>query len=159
MAPVKGYWEQPGQFNEALVQLRTVIRELPERVKALTTDEMMAREPGKWSKKEVLGHLIDSALNNLKRFSDAQTQPSPYRLQPYDQNRLVEINRYQDLSLDHLLVLWQALNQQIVYVVEIMAETERRKEVALPGAGERVTLSWIFEDYVGHLEHHLKQIF
>lgn len=31
--------------------------------------------PGKWSKKEILGHLIDSAANNHQRFVRLQLQP------------------------------------------------------------------------------------
>lgn len=39
--------------------------------------------PGKWSQKEILGHLIDSGINNLQRFTEIQFSPQPYPIQKY----------------------------------------------------------------------------
>ena len=56
--------------------------------------------PEKWSKKEILGHLIDSAVNNLQRFTEIQFQDKPYPIQKYDQDQLVIANDYQNASIE-----------------------------------------------------------
>ena len=113
--------------------------------------------PGKWSKQEILGHLIDSALNNLKRFTDAQYAPQPYQVLRYQQDDCVIINRYQQLPLEHLLQLWSLLNKQIFYVVSNIPADKLAYTIITP-AGESKTLEWLAIDYVEHMEHHLKQI-
>lgn len=144
---------------DALDQLRRHTAEVPLGLMVLTTDELTHKAPGKWSRQEILGHLIDSALNNLKRFTDAQFGAVPYLVQGYDQNRLVEVNQYQHLPLAHLVALWRSLNEQILYVAEaIPTETlDRPIRLSNPVESEK-TIGWLIVDYVYHLEHHLKTL-
>ena len=116
--------------------------------------------PGKWSKQEILGHLIDSAINNLKRFTEIQFLPQPYKVVSYDQVNLVIVSDYQNLPIDHLLGLWQALNRHIVFVVEKIPP-EKLKYPVNPQyeSREMKTLGWVICDYVAHMEHHFRQIF
>ncbi|HTD93826.1 MAG TPA: DinB family protein [Chitinophagaceae bacterium] len=115
--------------------------------------------PGKWSKKEILGHLIDSAINNLKRFTEIQGQEGIYVLRPYPQDLLVAANHYQESSLPHLLQLWQSLNRQIVFVIENIPPTALDYLVDInPQKQDLRTLEWLIKDYVVHMEHHLSQI-
>ena len=104
----KSYSQPTDSVADALIRLRTHIAGVPPHLLALAGPELTECAPGKWSRQEILGHLIDSAINNLKRFTDAQVSKGPYQLQPYDQNALVGINQYQSLSLTHLLTLWTA---------------------------------------------------
>lgn len=121
--------------------------------------ELTQKSPDKWSRQEILGHLIDSALNNLKRFTEAQFASAPYSVQPYDQNQLVVVNRYQDLPLNHLLTLWQSLNSQIVYVAETIPPETLSQPIYLGSSSPaNCTLQWLIDDYVNHLEHHLKTL-
>ncbi|RRB07015.1 DinB family protein [Larkinella rosea] len=152
-----GYAETHSPFLGALQQLRTYIDELPERLRTFSDAELTERKPGKWSRKEILGHLIDSGLNNLKRFTDAQFLPSPFVVERYNQNQSVIYNRYQDLPLEHLIAYWQSLNRQILYVTEVIPEDTLRKPVLPPDHGEPVTVAWLIVDYVAHLGHHFKQ--
>ncbi|GAB3922150.1 DinB family protein [Larkinella terrae] len=152
-----GYAETHRSYGESIQQLREYIEELPGRMRAFSDEELMERKPGKWSRKEILGHLIDSGLNNLKRFTDAQFLPSPFVVQRYDQNQSVVFNRYHELPLEHLLTYWQALNRQIVYVTERIPEEILQKPVIPPGDSETVTLAWLIDDYVAHMGHHFKQ--
>jgi hypothetical protein len=152
-----GYIETQRPISEALQQLRTYIDELPERLRAFSEEELTDRKPGKWSRKEILGHLIDSGLNNLKRFTDAQFLPSPFAVQRYNQNQSVVFNRYQELPLEHLLAYWQSLNRQIGYVAEVIPADILQKPVVPPDDSETVTLLWLIDDYVAHMGHHFKQ--
>ena len=160
------YWQNAGFYNEtvniesALKRLDEHIRQMPVILKVFS-DELLIQKPapGKWSKKEILGHLIDSAINNLKRFTEIQFLPKPYKVVSYRQDELVEVNRYQDLPLSHLLDLWTALNNQIIYSVKnIPADKLEFPVDPQYDNGELRTLGWIICDYVGHMEHHMRQI-
>ena len=154
------YAQPTGSITDARHRLQHYIEQLPGRLSAFSETELMQQAPGKWSRKEILGHLIDSAVNNLKRFTDAQFAGEVYHIQGYDQTRLVVANRYQALPLSHLLALWSALNTQILYVTEaIPGETlARHVQFGVTETAEKQTLGWLIEDYIAHLEHHLKTL-
>jgi hypothetical protein len=141
-------------------RLEVHIKEVPVLFKGFTDEELLQKPaPGEWSKKEILGHLIDSAINNLRRFTEVQFLPQPYHIVSYRQNELVEVNHYQELPIDHLLELWTSLNKQISYVVQRTPP----KNLEFPvdpkyDNGEMKTLGWVICDYVSHMEHHLKQV-
>ncbi len=141
-------------------RLESYIVELPAYFNMVSLEHLMHKpDPEKWSKQEILGHLIVSALNNLKRFAEIQFSPSPFIVQSYHQNKLVAVNHYQDLPLDHLLDLWKVLNQQIVYVVEyISAEKLNSSVISQYDNNEMKTLGWVICDYLAHMEHHIKQL-
>lgn len=131
----------------------------PAFVNGLSEERLLERAaPEKWSRKEILGHLVDSATYNLTRFTRTPISPSPYAMQSYPQVELVRINHYQDVPIGHLLTLWEGLNRQIVFVVERLSSGQLAMTV-LRGDGATVTLGWLFSDYVAHLEHHLAQIY
>lgn len=161
MIPATGYHQGDSNLPQVLQSLERYINEVPGKFRTLPEHDLYFRPaPGKWSKKEILGHLIDSAINNLKRFTEIQFLPQPYSIISYQQVELVEVNHYQDLPLAHLLSLWQLLNRQILYVVERISEDKLQFAVdpKYPGS-EMKTLQWVFADYVAHLEHHCRQIF
>ena len=113
--------------------------------------------PEKWSKKEILGHLIDSALNNLKRFLSILHYYRDYEVRPYDQDYLVAINQYQQANLAHLVTLWESLNHQIANIVRDIPIKKLEQEVMVD-KDEKRTCQWLIEDYIDHMEHHLDQI-
>ncbi|WP_420147363.1 DinB family protein [Spirosoma sp.] len=144
---------------DALNRLRNHIADVPSRVVLRSAAELTKKMRGKWSRKEILGHLIDSAVNNLKRFTDAQFADGPYPIQPYRQDELVRVNHYQELPLAHLLTLWQSLNTQILYVAEATPAEALAQPVHINTSDvKEYTLGWLIEDYVAHLEHHLKTL-
>lgn len=115
--------------------------------------------PRKWSKKEILGHLIDSAMNNLKRFNEVQFMTErPYVVQKYQQEDLVRSNRYQELPTEHLIALWTLVNMQVAYVLRTL-QNEMLEIVILTPEDDMQTVGWLADDYVVHLRHHLDQIF
>lgn len=161
MIPKKGYAEDGMDINVSMDRLEDYIQTFPARMKKLSDNELTSRPAeGKWSKKEILGHLIDSAVNNLKRFTDAQFSSLPYEVVRYRQVDLVVVNGYQGLPLDHLLELWRVLNKQITFVIRNIDEEKFNYAVDPgPNNGGLKNLAWLISDYVGHMEQHFRQIF
>ncbi|RZJ26289.1 MAG: DinB family protein [Flavobacterium sp.] len=116
-----------------------------------------ATETGKWSRKQILGHLIDSAINNLTRFTEIGYQPQPYVYREYNQAELVHINNYQEMQTFELLGLWSSLNKQIARVMESATDERLKLKIVFPN-GESSDLRFIMTDYPDHIEHHIKQI-
>jgi hypothetical protein len=156
-----GFLKDPVDTNVAMRKLEIYIGSFPNKLKQFSSDELLLRPAsGKWSKQEILGHLIDSAINNLKRFTEIQFLPQPYTVISYQQNELVIVNDYQNLPLTHLLDLWQALNKQIAFVVKNIPVKKLDYLVDPQYENKELkTLSWIICDYVAHMEHHFRQIF
>ncbi|GIO34281.1 MULTISPECIES: DinB family protein [Paenibacillus] len=145
-------------MKNALERLNQAIAEVPAKFREMPEPELSLRpQPEKWSRKEILGHLCDSALNNLQRFVRSQYEPQPNQIIPYTQDEWVQLMGYQELPFDHVLMLWSSLNKQVAAVWERIP-AERLDNVFLLGDGQTVTLQWVIDDYVDHLEHHLKQI-
>jgi len=156
-----GFLKDTVDTNAARQQLEIYIETFPIKLKQFSSEELLKRSaPGKWSKQEILGHLVDSAINNLKRFTEIQFLPQPYTIISYQQKELVIVNNYQDLPLQHLLDLWQSLNRQIVFVVKVIPEDKLNYPVDPQYENKEMkTLGWIICDYVAHMEHHFSQIF
>ena len=97
-------------------RLQAIIDEYLPLLKSLPENKMALKPlPTKWSKKEIIGHLIDSAQNNIRRFIVAQYEDTPAIV--YDQDRWVTIGRYQDTNTTDIIDLWYLLNKQIVNIV------------------------------------------
>jgi hypothetical protein len=154
-----GFFSGQTDIEDAMRRLSGYLQSIPDVFKKFSSEELLHKpSPGKWSKQEILGHLIDSAINNLKRFTEIQFLPQPYIITSYQQDELVNVNHYQQLSLDHLLNLWAALNQQIIYVVKnIPAEKFNYAVNPQYDNNEIKTLGWVICDYTAHMEHHVKQ--
>ena len=105
---------------------------------------------GKWSAKEILGHLIDSANVNLQRFVRC-TYESGFEL-TYAQNEWVAAQHYKSADVDELLSLWQLVNKQIVTVLNNYPP-ERWQAIC-----NSYTVEFLAADYIDHMQHHLNQI-
>ncbi len=110
-----------------------------------------------WSKKEVMGHLIDSGINNLQRFTEIQFEEKPYKIRKYNQNELVIANDYQNSDTNEFVQLWISINNRIKNIMLQQSETSLNFEIELDH-GKISDLKFLIKDYVDHLEHHLKQI-
>jgi DinB superfamily len=113
--------------------------------------------PDKWSKKEIIGHLIDSAQINLQRFIRS-TYTENFTL-TYDQAEWVDAQHYISADINELLELWRLLNRQIMRVLE-KYPPERLKVQCDTGKTTICfhTIEHLAQDYVNHLNHHLKAI-
>ncbi len=150
-----------------LDDFRRTVDRAAERLLAFSdADAGRSPAPGKWSKKEIIGHLIDSAANNHGRFVRAQLQEELVFL-GYDQDAWVRLQRYQDRPWNDLVRLWQSYNHHIALVMEsadpqaVMRprSSHNLHELAwrpVPPT-EAATLDYFMRDYVAHLEHHVRQ--
>lgn len=113
--------------------------------------------PEKWSKKEILGHLCDSALSNIRRFVITQYKENENIV--YDQNFWVKAQNYQNVSTSDIINLWKFLNFQIVITVENIPDEALQRTCDMTKTEPQIfTLEYIINDYIGHLQHHLKAI-
>ena len=132
-------------------------------------DEASARRPapGKWSPREIVGHLIDSASNNHQRFVRALWQDD-LMFNGYAQDEWVAAQQYQQAAWPELVALWGHFNRHLARVMiavppEIRDRRHRRHNLhqlawrPVP-ENEAATLDYFMRDYVGHLEHHVRQI-
>lgn len=119
-------------------------------------DASASRGAGKWTKKEILGHLIDSAANNHQRFVRAPLA-DPFAWPGYEQETWVAIHRYRQRPWTELIDLWVALNRHVAHVMEGVPP-ERLQTRCVIGGKEPVTLEWVVRDYLRHVRHHLAQI-
>jgi DinB superfamily len=111
---------------------------------------------GKWSRKQILGHLLDSAFNNHQRFVRAQLAPS-LAFPGYAQDSWVAAQAYDRRSWADVVALWAAVNRHLAHVVAHIDPLALDRPCAI-GDGAPVTLRFLAEDYVRHLRHHLAQV-
>ena len=120
-----------------------------------------------WSKKEILGHLIDSAINNCQRILDAQLKDD-LLFDGYDQVAWVRLNDYQSREIQEVLETWESINIHIVQLVSKIPDDimnrqtiehnfDKMSMLALQ-KGEETNLGYLIWDYIYHIEHHLSQI-
>lgn len=131
------------------------------------SDSAKAPAPGKWSPRQVLGHLIDSASNNHQRFVRGALQDDLV-FPGYAQDGWVELQRYDATAWSELLTLWSAFNRHIARVMSSVPEDVRTRarerhnldEIAThaPPRPEDATLDYFMSDYVDHFEMHMRQI-
>ena len=113
------------------------------------------RAEGKWSPKQIIGHLIDSASNNHQRFVRLQNEDGLV-LPAYQQNDWVHTQKYAGREWRDLVEFWLAYNRHLVHVLR-HADARAGAHVWKATGGD-VTLAFLIEDYLSHLRHHLEQL-
>jgi DinB superfamily len=111
---------------------------------------------GGWSRKQVIGHLIDSASNNHQRFVRAALQGS-LEFPPYDQDGFVRVQAVESVLWPILVALWTSYNLYLAHVIAHLPADKLEAPCQI-GDDDPVTLRFLAEDYLTHLLHHLGQI-
>lgn len=150
-------------------ELREAVASTTPRLLALSEEEAGRHlAPGKWSPKEVIGHLIDSASNNHQRFVRAAfTEDLVFP--GYQQEQWVRAQRYASAPWTELVGLWSNFNLHLARVIEATPPEVRQRprlrhnlhELAWKAVpqDQPATLEHFMRDYVDHLRHHIAQIF
>ena len=146
-------------MNSASTELNEIMSEYSLKISRISEPEFSAKPlPNKWSKKEVLGHLIDSAQNNLRRFICGQYEATPPKI-IYDQDYWVKANNYQQADGKEVIDTWKLINNRIAAILEIMPASSYTNECDTGKNSVSLhSLEWLAVDYVKHLKHHLNQI-
>ena len=146
-------------MKRTIEELDQIIQEYSKKIGAIKETDFSAKPlPTKWSKKEVVGHLIDSAQNNLRRFICGQYESSPPKI-VYDQDRWVASNNYIQMDSKEIIEFWKLINRRIIAVLGQMPTTNY--SLSCDTGKEEVKLrsiEWLADDYVKHMKHHLNQI-
>jgi len=147
--------------------IRIVQENTPRLLQIPETSAAKEQSPGKWSTKEIVGHLLDSAINNHTRFVLAN-QKSDLVFDGYDQDKWVDLHQYRSVPWEHLVHWWAAANQHLAWLIEQIPEPVLNRETSSHSLdsmafkklapNEPASLAYLIEDYMIHLQHHLDQI-
>jgi len=154
-------------MDQFLKDFRYTVEQSKARLLDIPADQAALSEVGKWSPKQIVGHLIDSAANNHQRFVLAQVT-NDLVFPGYAQDLWVTSQKYNKASWPDLVHLWAAYNLHLSHVVSVMPEdvlTRARTEHNLDQIAFKAvpktspaTLEYFVRDYAGHMRHHLTQI-
>ena len=156
-------------FPQFLSDFEQTVQSTADRLLSLSEEQaqhVYARE--KWTRKQILGHLIDSAANNHQRFVKAQFTDALV-FPGYEQERWVDAGHYNDEDWSRLVHLWKLYNLHLAHLASFIspdilrnARTDHNLDVIAWQAVDKkepATLEYFIRDYAGHMRHHLDQIF
>jgi hypothetical protein len=143
---------------KAIEELTEIVNRNNDEFRLILEEEWTQKErPEKWSKREILGHLIDSALTNQRRFVVSQYEQGQKII--YDQDQWVKLQHYQQADSESLIDLWVLLNLQLIRIVDNIPES-KLKYTCDTGKGkvQLQSLEELITDYVAHVKHHVGQV-
>jgi len=131
------------EVHQALISVPEVLADVPWR-------------EGGWTRKQIVGHLLDSASNNRQRFVRAASEGS-YKGPKYAQDAWVAAHGYADQPWRLLLDWWETEHEILIAVVDHIPEDRLGTQCTLD-ENAPVTLRFLIEDYVEHQRWHVKQL-
>ena len=141
-------------MKSIVTEIEAFINQHLDLLKAVPESVISAKSsPSRWSKKEILGHLVDSAQNNIRRFIVAQYEEEPKIV--YNQDSWVTAAGYQHFDTADIIQLWYQLNKQLCRIINNISEEKMLRKCQTEALHD---LKWLAEDYLLHLRHHLHQV-
>jgi hypothetical protein len=138
------------KFRAALDEVHRALVSVPE-----SLADVPWREGG-WTRKQIVGHLLDSAANNRQRFVRASTGGAYYGPN-YGQDAWVAAHGYADQKWSTLLEWWETEHEILMAVVDRVSE-DRLETRCILDEEAPVTLRFLIEDYVEHQRWHVRQL-
>ncbi|HEX9653984.1 MAG TPA: DinB family protein [bacterium] len=143
-------------LSQTVQRLQFLCATIPALLRKISDEEFSEKpSPDKWSKKEILGHLIDSAANNHQRFLRVQFEDTPHIV--YDQVNWNRYSHHRAMNTQHLISFWEIYNRHLLAIIKTITPENLQRTCRI-NQPEPVTLQWLIEDYVRHLGHHLRQV-
>lgn len=143
-------------IQKSIDRLEELIKIIPNKLNEIDELDFSDKpNPEKWSNKEILGHLIDSATNNHQRFIQTQFEELPKIW--YGQNNWVKKNNYQNINKKVLIDFWTIYNNHLIHIAKNI-QPEKLKNICEKKDRTKLTIEFPLCDYIKHLEHHLNQI-
>jgi len=155
---MKQYYQDLNDLDIApsLQRLQYLLDTVPALMQQVPESEFNQKPgPDKWSKKQIIGHLIDSAANNHQRFIRIQYEDKP--ILSYDQDAWNNLSYYQELDKERVINLWETMNRHLVHIAQNIPAQNLSRTGSLQ-SGEEMSLAFYINDYVKHAEYHLKDI-
>ncbi len=108
----------------------------------------------KWSLREIIGHLIDSASNNHQRFvrlqfSDLLDFPA------YDGEEWIRVEKFNKIEWPLLASLWYSYNCLLINIIDGI-ESNKMNNVWVKNEDEAIPLKELIHKYFVHLELHIE---
>jgi len=142
---------------QMLERFAAVIEAGAQRLNDISTADSAHRfDADAWSRREELGHLVDSAVNNYARLVRTQQEADP-QLPGYAQDAWVERAGYHEREWRDLIALWSILNAHMLNAARRIPAAALERQCTI-GGGPSITLGFVIEDYVDHMVHHLEHI-
>jgi len=140
------------------VELEMILNEASIQFDSIPSEKWIEKKkPSAWSKLEILGHLVDSAMNNMRRCIVSQYEENQKIV--YRQDEWVTYQDYKQADPAQLIQLWKLLNIQFARTINAIPPDKLLNRCDTgKGIFESHTLEFIIADYVVHLKHHLEEL-
>ena len=144
-------------MREVADELIRVVDQAAEALSILSeTEADKSYRDGGWSRKQLIGHLIDSASNNHQRFVRAQ-QVSFLEFPKYEQESWVSLQNYKQAPWPELVDFWRLYNHHLARVIRTVSPDKLQVGCKV-GPSEPMNLGDLIKDYLRHVKHHLGQL-
>jgi hypothetical protein len=144
-------------MQNAILKFEKLLNENVVYFPTISQEKLQERIPGKWSKMEVLGHLTDSVVHNLVRFTEINHFVKPCKNESFNSLTSVNLKEYQGMDIADLTQLWFVLNRQIIRIIKCVQDEAVDYKIVLEDQSV-MDLKFFLTNYIEHLEHHINQI-
>jgi hypothetical protein len=144
-------------MKDVYLELNSIINDFYNKYKSMD-NEITSKRLGvdKWTLKEIIGHLIDSASNNHQRLVRLQiVDELIFPEYSKDNSRWIEIQKYNDLNFSDIILLWKQYNVLIGNIIKEVDKSKLENYWKRPD-GNKITLKDLIIDYVRHIKDHLQ---
>jgi hypothetical protein len=144
-------------LQAALVKLRHLVDGTVHHISAYSEpygDQLLKRKP--WTRKEALGHLIDSAAAHQQWFARALIEPR-LAAPVGPQDEWVAAQQYRTFSWQDTVDLWVSLNRFLIHVLAQIPEAKLNTPCRI-GIADAIPLSDLITRYIAHCEDITGQI-
>jgi hypothetical protein len=150
------------EFEPVTREIATLIEEWESRLPDLSSEVITQRKNSQnRTIKQILGHLIDSASNNVHRYVHLQYRESPLEFPNYasegNNDRWIAIQQYQTEDWEKMIRLWIYINYHLIHVIRHI-NPEKLGNVWIAAPGRHISLKEMVNDYLRHLKLHLAEI-